>query len=83
MADPNKPAPLFLIYNQAGGFAGPQHRQYFLALDAAVTGGWKPARELAEYAKHQNVVHSQEAASLAEGLRERDQMALGTSSRLR
>jgi hypothetical protein len=68
MADSEKPFPLFLIFSEAGGLAGPQHFQYFLALDAAVAGGWKPARDLAEYAKHQSVIPSQEAAALAEGL---------------
>ncbi len=67
MADPERPL-LFMIYSEAGGLVGPQRKNYFLALDAAVAGGWKPARELTEYARHQGVISSDEAASLAKGM---------------
>jgi hypothetical protein len=41
---------------------------YFLILNAAVAGGWWPPCELAEYARHQSVIPSQEAIYLADGL---------------
>ena len=68
MPDSKKRARYFFIYSQAGVCLGPERAMYFLILDAAVAGGWKPARERCQYATHQGVIPSQEASSLADGL---------------
>jgi hypothetical protein len=68
MTDSKKRPPFFFIYSQAGACLGPERAMYSLILDAAVVGGWRPARDLAEYARHRSVVPSQEASSLADGL---------------
>ncbi|HWB11138.1 MAG TPA: hypothetical protein VG826_18055 [Pirellulales bacterium] len=39
-----------------------------MLLDAAVAGGWKPERALAEYSTHQGIVSAREASAIADGL---------------